>query len=143
MKKIFAVAAFAALTMLGTTTVVVEALARPDTGTSTPTGGIPAPQPAAETTTKMRRQVSEAQYQILFSQCRYADTRAARRQCRTDVAQRYTVGKYDPTLDCRTYSGISVCGELKLSARERACVRSSVRDGITHRRAEVECYAFR
>lgn len=142
MKKIFAVAAFAALTMLGTT-AAVGAFARPHTGTSTPTGGIPAPQPATETAAEVRRQVSEAQYQILFGQCGYAETQAARRRCREEVAQRYTVGKHDPTLDCRTYSGITVCGELKLSAREQACVRDAVRDGMTHRRAEVECYAFR
>jgi hypothetical protein len=43
--------------------------------------------------------------------------------------------------DCRTYSGVKVCGELKLTGKQRQCVQKEVRLGITERRAEVECYA--
>jgi len=43
----------------------------------------------------------------------------------------------------RAYSGVSVCGVLELSAPQRSCVEESVGGGLTRRRAEVECYAFR
>jgi len=43
--------------------------------------------------------------------------------------------------DCRTYSGVKVCGELKLNAQQKQCVQKEVRLGITERRAEVECFA--
>ncbi|RCG22852.1 hypothetical protein DQ384_34995 [Sphaerisporangium album] len=91
---------------------------------------------AAETT------VSAAQYKILYNQCRYADTRKARRQCRLAVRTNYRIGAYNENLDCRTYSGITVCGTLKLNKRERRCVAYLVKAGLTERRAEVECYAF-
>ncbi|MBO2452301.1 hypothetical protein J4573_34785 [Actinomadura barringtoniae] len=42
--------------------------------------------------------------------------------------------------DCRTYSGVKVCGELKLNAEQKQCVQKEVRLGITERRAEVECF---
>ncbi|MEU8266345.1 hypothetical protein AB0B89_04195 [Sphaerisporangium sp. NPDC049002] len=94
-------------------------------------------QAAARTT------VSKAQYKILYHQCRYANTKRLRRQCRADVRRNYRIGRWNPDLDCRTYSGITVCGKLKLSRRERRCVVRSVRDeGLSRRRAEVECYAF-
>ncbi|GII66895.1 hypothetical protein Skr01_69800 [Sphaerisporangium krabiense] len=89
-----------------------------------------------------RTEVSAAQYRILLRQCRYADTRRARRQCRQAVKTRYRVGAWNPRLDCRTYSGITVCGRLKLNKRERRCVAYLVKAGLTRRRAEVECYAF-
>ncbi|MEO3810108.1 hypothetical protein ABGB17_14000 [Sphaerisporangium sp. B11E5] len=87
--------------------------------------------------------VSRDQYRVLLGQCRYADTPAMRAECRTRVAQRYAVGRQARvSLDCRTYSSVTVCGELTLSPREQACVRRAVAQGLTARRAEVECYAF-
>lgn len=44
--------------------------------------------------------------------------------------------------DCRTYSGVTRCGDLRLDDKQRACVTSSVQLGMTERRAEVECQAF-
>ncbi|MEU7895723.1 hypothetical protein AB0B45_23065 [Nonomuraea sp. NPDC049152] len=89
-----------------------------------------------------RHEVSEQQYQILMGQCRYADTPSARAECRSQVRENYRIGRFDPTLDCRTYSGVTVCGELTLSPAERACVKDSVSKGLTFRRSEVECYAL-
>ncbi|MFC6084415.1 hypothetical protein [Sphaerisporangium aureirubrum] len=87
--------------------------------------------------------VSRDQYNVLMSQCRYADTPAARADCRARTTQRYAVGRRPAeALDCRTYSSVTVCGELALSAREQGCVRLAVAQGLTARRAEVECYAF-
>ncbi|MCP2346503.1 hypothetical protein [Nonomuraea roseoviolacea] len=86
--------------------------------------------------------VSRRQYQILLHQCSYANTAAARTSCRADVRQTYRIGAANPSLDCRTYSGVTVCGKLTLSPSERACVRNSVAQGISYRRSEVECYAF-
>ncbi|MFC0864188.1 hypothetical protein ACFHYQ_17980 [Sphaerimonospora cavernae] len=154
MKKIFAVAVFATMTMLGTT---AAGAGNVHSHAGSRAGGPPEPQPGAQSgvqpgvqsgtasqqPAKAPRQVSEDQYKILLNQCRYADTQEAREQCRADVAEQYRVGKHDPTLDCRAYSGVTVCGELKLSEREQACVQESVQGGMTHRRAEVECYAFR
>lgn len=145
MKKIFAVAVFATLAMLGTTAAATGYIPS-HAGSSA--GGPPEPGPGVQAgaesqlPAKARRQVSEAQYRTLRNQCRYADTKKAREQCRADVAERYYIGGHDPTLDCRTYSGVTVCGELKLSERERACAREAVQGGMTHRRAEVECYVF-
>ena len=45
--------------------------------------------------------------------------------------------------DCRTYSGTTECGDLRLDDEQRACVTSGVRLGMTERRAEVECKAVR
>ncbi|WP_018657605.1 hypothetical protein [Actinomadura flavalba] len=42
--------------------------------------------------------------------------------------------------NCRTYAGETVCGTLRLSPAERACVRDAVSAGMTQRRAEVECH---
>ncbi|MER5622785.1 hypothetical protein ABT061_17270 [Streptosporangium sp. NPDC002544] len=89
-----------------------------------------------------KQQVSREQYRILLNQCRYADTSAARRECRAEVRRTYTIGARNPGLDCRTYSSITVCGELKLSKSEKQCVQDSVRGGLTYRRSEVECYAL-
>ncbi|MDX6740367.1 hypothetical protein [Actinocorallia sp. A-T 12471] len=44
--------------------------------------------------------------------------------------------------DCRTYSSVSVCGELTLDATQQQCVTNAVGQGMTERRAEVECTAF-
>jgi len=87
-------------------------------------------------------EVSNEQYQTLLAQCRYANTVKARAECRAEVKQMYRIGKADPSLDCRTYSGISVCGTLKLSRAERQCTRDSTAKGLSFRRAEVECYAL-
>jgi hypothetical protein len=89
------------------------------------------------------QEVSKGQYKVLFGQCRYANTPRARAQCRAMVQQKYRIGARNPFLDCRAYSGITVCGELMLSPAEQACVTESVKSGLTYRRAEVECYAFR
>ncbi|MEU7836498.1 hypothetical protein [Nonomuraea sp. NPDC049129] len=89
-----------------------------------------------------RHQVSESQYEVLLHQCRYANTSQARSECRAAVRANYRVGEVDPSLDCRTYSSVTVCGMLRLSANERACVRDSVAKHLSYRRAEVECYAF-
>lgn len=93
-------------------------------------------KPVKETT------VSEEQYETLLDQCRYADTAALRAECRAMVRARYRVGEENPSLDCRTYSGVTVCGELELGPAERRCVKEAVGGGLNHRRAEVECYAF-
>ncbi|QFG23883.1 hypothetical protein [Actinomadura sp. WMMB 499] len=45
------------------------------------------------------------------------------------------------TRDCRTYASTTVCGDLQLNEKQRACVTSSVQLGMTERRAEVECRA--
>ena len=44
-----------------------------------------------------------------------------------------------PAKDCRTYSSATVCGELSLSPAQNTCVTRSVEQGMTERRAEVEC----
>ncbi|GAA1270523.1 hypothetical protein Psi02_20880 [Planotetraspora silvatica] len=123
MKKIVAVAVLAAMTMLG---AVAAAYAD---GRHRVDG-------------RQQEEVSSAQYHILLGQCRFGDTAGARAQCRTDVKRNYRIGARNPDLDCRTYSSVSVCGELTLSPREQACVSESVGGGLTFRRAEVECYAF-
>ncbi|MFI7616638.1 hypothetical protein ACIBP6_35970 [Nonomuraea terrae] len=85
-----------------------------------------------------QREVSQEQYDTLIAQCRYADTGPAR--CRAEVRRTYRVGNEDTELDCRAYAGVAVCGELKLSKTERRCVRESTEQGLSLRRAEVECY---
>ncbi|TMR99603.1 hypothetical protein EJK15_06550 [Nonomuraea basaltis] len=89
-----------------------------------------------------QHEVSKEQYQTLIAQCRYANTGKARAECRAEVRARYRIGKTDTTLDCRTYSGISVCGTLKLSRAERECTQDSTDQGLSFRRAEVECYVL-
>ncbi|MBP2706402.1 hypothetical protein JOL79_21565 [Microbispora sp. RL4-1S] len=91
----------------------------------------------------VRQEVSGDQFAILLKQCRYADTRQARHDCRDAVRARYRIGARNPLLDCRTYSGVTVCGPLPLSPVEEECVTQSVAGGLTRRRAEVECFAFR
>ncbi|MFB4305686.1 hypothetical protein [Actinomadura sp. GTD37] len=44
--------------------------------------------------------------------------------------------------DCRTYSSVTECGQPKLTEKQRACVDSAVQQGMTDRRAVVECSAF-
>ncbi|TDB87084.1 hypothetical protein E1264_15825 [Actinomadura sp. KC216] len=44
--------------------------------------------------------------------------------------------------DCRTYSGVTQCGEPRLTEKQRACVTTAVQQGMTERRAVVECRAF-
>ncbi|SDJ54373.1 hypothetical protein [Nonomuraea jiangxiensis] len=87
-----------------------------------------------------QHEVSKEQYKILIAQCRYAQTGKA--SCRAAVKARYRIGQPDKSLDCRTYSGVSVCGTLHLSKAQRACAQESVSKGLSYRRAEVECYAF-
>ncbi|MEU8173318.1 hypothetical protein AB0C14_10615 [Microbispora hainanensis] len=144
MRKIVAVAVLAAMTMLGTVAAVASV--------ATETGGHPrtgqwagsAPQaPAPPKGGAQRQEVSQEQYDILIGQCRYAKTKEARQRCRTQAREQYRVGSFNEALDCRTYSGVSVCGVLELSDAQRACVEESVGGGLTRRRAEVECYAFR
>ncbi|MCW2878942.1 MAG: hypothetical protein JWQ95_3042 [Sphaerisporangium sp.] len=89
-----------------------------------------------------KQSVSKDQYRILTRQCRYADTTKAQEECRARVEEKYVIGQRAPDLDCRTYSGVTVCGVLYLSDREKQCVRESVDSGLTYRRSEVECYAF-
>lgn len=134
MTKIVAVAVLAAMTMLGTVAAVASVAAG--------TGGRP-PQASVPHGGVARQEVSRKQYDILIGQCRYPKTAEARQRCRTQVREQYKVGAFNPDLDCRTYSGISVCGVLELSAAQRSCVEESVNGGLTRRRAEVECYAFR
>ncbi|TDC10515.1 hypothetical protein E1267_03855 [Nonomuraea longispora] len=86
-----------------------------------------------------QHEVSQEQYETLLAQCSYAGTGKAR--CRSTVKEIYRIGAEDTKLDCRTYGGVSVCGTLKLSQAERACIRDSTEGGISFRRAEVECYA--
>ncbi|MEN3534885.1 hypothetical protein AAH991_07220 [Microbispora sp. ZYX-F-249] len=143
MRKIVAVAVLAAMTMLGTVAAVASVDAgagvHPRTG---PRAGI-APQAPAPRGGVERQEVSRDQYDVLVGQCRYRKTSEARKACRTEVRERYKVGAFNPNLDCRTYSGVSVCGTLELTAAQRSCVEESVNGGLTRRRAEVECYAFR
>ncbi|WP_230882395.1 hypothetical protein [Planomonospora sp. ID91781] len=87
-------------------------------------------------------EVSPEQHRILTGQCRYADTAGLREECLAAVRRGYRVGRENRDLDCRTYSGVTVCGRLPLSERERGCVEKWVTGGLTQRRAEVECYVF-
>ncbi|WP_237105989.1 hypothetical protein [Nonomuraea sp. MG754425] len=87
-----------------------------------------------------RHEVSQEQYDTLIAQCRFSDLGKAK--CRAAVKRMYRIGQADLTLDCRTYSGITVCGTLQLSKSERSCIRHSEQEGIPFRRAEVECYAL-
>jgi len=90
-----------------------------------------------------QHEVSRSQYEVLIGQCRYANTAQARQRCRSAVRANYRIGsRPNPTLDCRTYSSVTVCGTLHLTPKERACLRDSVSKHLSYRRAEVECYAF-
>ncbi|MFI0484155.1 hypothetical protein [Actinomadura sp. 9N215] len=51
-------------------------------------------------------------------------------------------GEQTTRQDCRTYSSATECGEPRLNEKQRACVTSAVQQGMTERRAEVECRAF-
>ncbi|WP_021597433.1 hypothetical protein [Actinomadura welshii] len=48
----------------------------------------------------------------------------------------------DARQDCRTYSSVSQCGQPQLTEKQRACVTAAVQQGMTERRATVECHAF-
>ncbi|GGS93297.1 hypothetical protein GCM10010156_59430 [Planobispora rosea] len=95
---------------------------------------------AGETPAETPVEVSPAQHRILLDQCRYADTPALRERCRSAAENDYRTGEENPSLDCRTYSGVSVCGVLPLSERERKCAETAAAGGLPSRRAEVECY---
>ncbi|MEU0517297.1 hypothetical protein [Streptosporangium sp. NPDC006007] len=125
MKRIIAVAALFTVTAAGlaATGTMVQAMSKVDKVTKKTT-------------------VSESQYETLLDQCKYANTAQRRADCRATVRLHYRVGAENPNLDCREYSGVAVCGLLELGPREQRCVKESVADGLTHRRAEVECYAF-
>ncbi|WUI00303.1 hypothetical protein OHR68_00295 [Spirillospora sp. NBC_00431] len=47
-----------------------------------------------------------------------------------------------PRQDCRTYSSVGECGQARLTEKQRACVTTAVQQGMTERRATVECRAF-
>jgi hypothetical protein len=86
------------------------------------------------------RSVSEEQYRVLVGQCSYVKTAPGRDACRSAVRATYHVGEASDSLDCRTYSGVTVCGELHLTDSQTQCVRHSVLSGLPFRRSEVECY---
>ncbi|WP_089324481.1 hypothetical protein [Actinomadura meyerae] len=48
----------------------------------------------------------------------------------------------DTRQDCRTYSSVTECGQPKLTQKQQQCVDSAVQQGMTERRAVVECSAF-
>ncbi len=89
-----------------------------------------------------REQVSRKQFDTLIAQCRYAGSGERRRNCESEVDQRYSVGRANPGLDGRSYAGVTVCGTLRLTRDERACVADSVGKGLSRRRAEIECYVY-
>ncbi|WP_147339408.1 hypothetical protein [Actinomadura spongiicola] len=47
-----------------------------------------------------------------------------------------------PRQDCRTYSSVTECGQPRLTEKQRACVTTAVQQGMTERRATVECRTF-
>lgn len=44
--------------------------------------------------------------------------------------------------DCRTYSSVTECGQPRLTEKQQACVTAATQQGMTERRAVVECRAF-
>ncbi|TDC93058.1 hypothetical protein [Actinomadura sp. 7K507] len=44
--------------------------------------------------------------------------------------------------DCRTYSSVKECGQPKLNEKQQQCVTAATQQGMTERRATVECRAF-
>ncbi|MFG2087769.1 MULTISPECIES: hypothetical protein [unclassified Spirillospora] len=44
--------------------------------------------------------------------------------------------------DCRTYSSVTECGQPQLTEKQKACVTTATQQGMTERRAKVECRAF-
>ncbi|SNS19930.1 hypothetical protein [Actinomadura mexicana] len=58
------------------------------------------------------------------------------------AAQASDPGDQNTRQDCRTYSSVKECGQPKLNDKQRACVTSAVQQGMTDRRATVECSAF-
>lgn len=132
MKRIVAVTAFAALATLGTVAA----------GDATSVRDPRAASGVDVASVRDPHEVSRDQYRILVSQCQYANTADARTQCRSDVVADYWIGNASPELDCRTFSSVTVCGDLPLSDKELRCVKDSVDNGMTYRRSEVECYVF-
>ncbi|MFC4060628.1 hypothetical protein ACFOWE_20180 [Planomonospora corallina] len=102
----------------------------------------PAPDQATAQAPDGRIEVSREQHRILTGQCRYADSASLREECLAAAEREYRVGRENRDLDCRTYSGVTVCGRLLLSDREQQCVREAETGGQARRRAEVECYVF-
>ncbi|MBW8485161.1 MMPL family transporter [Actinomadura parmotrematis] len=86
-----------------------------------------------------KAQVSQEQYRTLAGQCRYAEKPRA---CRDAVGKKYRVGKADAELACRAYGGVTLCGTLGLSAKEKTCADKAVRAGMARARAEAECYLY-
>ncbi|MFC4584532.1 hypothetical protein [Sphaerisporangium corydalis] len=123
MMKSMAVVAFAVMALFGTMAAG---------------GPVEPPTPASHGA----RTVSQDQFQVLTDQCKYVKATRAQSDCRAAVERDYKIGEADATLDCRTYSGVSVCGVLNLSETQKRCAEDSVAQGLTYRRAEVECYAF-
>ncbi|GII86406.1 hypothetical protein Ssi03_43960 [Sphaerisporangium siamense] len=135
MTKIAKVVALATAALFTMVTVPAATAIAAVTAAIPVAGGPPGPEE--------KRSVSAEQYRVLTSQCRYADTAEARRACRKEVTAKYVIGAAAaPDLDCRTYSGVTVCGTLTLGPKEQQCVERSVSQGLAFRRAEVECYAF-
>ncbi|MEU8121487.1 hypothetical protein AB0C21_22520 [Spirillospora sp. NPDC049024] len=58
------------------------------------------------------------------------------------AAQASHSGDQNTRQGCRTYSSVEQCGQPKLNEKQRACVDSAVQQGMTERRATVECHAF-
>jgi len=48
----------------------------------------------------------------------------------------------DVRQDCRTYSSVTECGTPRLDQKQQKCVTAAVEQGMTERRAAVECRAF-
>ncbi|TDB98107.1 hypothetical protein [Actinomadura sp. 7K534] len=44
--------------------------------------------------------------------------------------------------DCRTYSSVTECGQPELTQKQQECVTAATQQGMTERRATVECRAF-
>lgn len=128
MRKIVAVSVLAAMTTLGTAAAVAAVAAgtgvRPGNGPRSAYRQAPTPPEGWPEGGVERQEVSQEQYGVLIGQCRYPKTGQARERCRTQVRAKYVVGAFNPALDCRTYSGISVCGTLELSAAQRRAWRS-------------------
>ncbi|GAA3236099.1 hypothetical protein [Actinocorallia longicatena] len=44
--------------------------------------------------------------------------------------------------DCRTYSSVTTCGRVELTASQQKCVAHYTSLGVTEARATTECHAF-
>ncbi|MET7335401.1 hypothetical protein [Nonomuraea sp. NPDC005650] len=83
--------------------------------------------------------------QILIDQCGHigAKTAPARKHCWVKAGNSGTAGVKRPTLRCRTYSSVTLCGRPKLTRLQLLCVRKLVESGLSYRRSEVECFFIR